>query len=41
MTDKEFLQHIAKLWVELGGDAEGLDWNVSKLKEAIKKEMEE
>lgn len=31
---------IAKIWVDGGGDAEGIDWCWSKVKQAVKEEIE-
>jgi hypothetical protein len=31
---------IAKVWVDGGGDAKGIDWCWSKVKEAVKEEIE-
>ena len=35
MNDDDFLTKIAIYWIELGGDAEGVDWVSKKLKEKI------
>ena len=35
MTDDKFLEEIAKLWIELGGDAEGVTWCWEQLREKI------
>ena len=40
MTDKQLLVEVARVWVDGGGDAEGLDWCHQKLKEAINVEIE-
>ena len=36
MSDRELCMLVAKIWVENGGDAEGIDWNVYLIKECIK-----
>ena len=41
MNDSEFIKNIAELWVEQGGDAEGLDFVYAKLRSAIKERIEE
>lgn len=38
--DRKLLQTVAALWVDSGGDAEGLDWNYSALKEMIQAEIQ-
>ena len=35
MSDKQLIEMTAELWVENGGDAEGLDWSYTKLKAEI------
>lgn len=35
MGDKEFLEKIAKYWIELGGDAAGVGWCRQELKDTI------
>jgi hypothetical protein len=40
MTDAELFEKIAIMWVDNGGDAEGLDYTQSNLKEAIQKEID-
>lgn len=41
MTDEQLIAEVARIWVDAGGDAEGIDWNVSKLKDAINTEIED
>mgnify|MGYP000247663533 CR=1 FL=1 len=36
MTDKKLIETIARIWVENGGDEEGLDWCYLELREAIR-----
>ena len=40
MNDKDFILAIAKEWIRLGGDAEGVAWNWRHLQECIQ-ELEE
>jgi hypothetical protein len=40
MNDKEFIEKIAKLWIELGGDAEGLCWSWRELYKEIERQLE-
>ena len=35
-SDEETIERTAKVWIECGGDAEGLMWNVGRLYEKIK-----
>ena len=35
MNDAQFIARIAELWVELGGDADGVDWLHVKLRDAV------
>lgn len=37
MSDTEIIEAIARLWVEMGGDEEGLAWCYSDLKEAVRR----
>lgn len=37
MEDEELVEMVARLWVALGGDAEGFEW----LKEKIKRRIED
>ena len=39
MSDAEFLSRIAALWIELGGDSEGVDWMWLKLKDEIMRQL--
>lgn len=34
-ADRKLVEAVAELWVEYGGDAEGVDYVLSDLKEAI------
>ena len=35
-NDEELVEEMAKLWVSLGGDAEGFEWLQHKIKQKIK-----
>ena len=35
MTDEELIAKVARVWVDGGGDAEGIDWCYAQLKETI------
>lgn len=39
MTDEKLIEEIAKIWVDNGGDAEGIDWCIVRIKEAINNEV--
>lgn len=39
MTDDKLIAEVAQVWVDGGGDAEGLDWCHQKLKEAVNAEI--
>ena len=39
MSDDEFVRRIAELWVDLGGDDEGVDWLWRKLKYEIQRQQ--
>jgi len=38
MTDKELFKEIARMWVDNGGDSEGLLFSVDALRRAIEEE---
>jgi hypothetical protein len=40
MSDDQLIAEVAKLWVDNGGDAEGLTWCYDKLRDAIISETE-
>ena len=40
MSDEKLIADVARVWVDGGGDAEGLDWCHQKLKEAVSAEIE-
>lgn len=35
MNDRDFIQEIARKWVELGGDSDGVAWSWKRLQEAV------
>ena len=35
MNDSNFIEEIARKWVELGGDSEGVAWSWKRLQEAV------
>jgi hypothetical protein len=35
MNDSDFIEEIARKWIELGGDSEGVAWNWKRLQEAV------
>lgn len=39
MSDEELIRDVACMWVDAGGDAEGLAWSFEKLKAAISDEI--
>ena len=39
MSDDELIAEAARVWVDGGGDAAGLDWCHQKLKDAINAEI--
>ena len=39
MSDDEFVRRIAELWIDLGGDDEGVDWLWRKLKYEIQRQQ--
>ena len=40
-TDKKIVDAVANLWIEMGGDAEGIYWLVDEIKEAIEAKLKE
>ena len=40
MTDNQLIAEVARVWVDGGGDAAGIDWCHRQLKEAVLVEME-
>jgi hypothetical protein len=40
MSDDQLIAEVAKLWMDNGGDAEGLAWCYEKLRDAIIAETE-
>ena len=41
MSDAKLIDEIARMWVDSGGDEEGVLWCVQRLSVAIKKEIED
>ena len=40
-SDKRLVDEVAEMWVDYGGDAEGVDWVMDALKERIAEIIEE
>ena len=40
-ADKKIVEAVADLWIEMGGDAEGIYWIVHEIKEAIEAKLKE
>ena len=40
MTDTQLIEKMARVWVDSGGDVEGIDYCYQKLKEAVIAETE-
>ncbi len=40
MSDRELLRKVAEVWVDGGGDADGIYWNVNALWSAVMDELE-
>lgn len=41
MNDDKLIAEVARMWVDGGGDAEGFDWCLQRLKEAVAAEIAE
>lgn len=41
MSDDEVIRRVAILWIELGGDAEGVAWCWRKLQEEVQRQLDE
>ena len=41
MSDEKLVQMVAELWVDHGGDAEGFDWCIRKIRDAIDRLIDE
>jgi len=39
MSDEEMLQRVAALWIELGGDADGVEWCWRQLRDEVAKQQ--
>lgn len=40
MSDEKLITEVARVWVDGGGDVDGLDWCHRQLKEAVAAEIE-
>lgn len=40
MTDKELIERVARVWVDGGGDEEGVSWCYFLIQQAIREEIE-
>jgi len=40
-ADRKIVDAVANLWVEMGGDAEGIYWLIHELKEAIEAKLKQ
>lgn len=38
MSDQELIERVAALWIELGGDAEGISWCWQDLRDEVQKQ---
>lgn len=39
MSDEQLIAEVARIWVDAGGDEEGLMWNVQRIRDAIAAEI--
>ena len=39
MSDTEILEKVATLWIELGGDAEGVTWCWQELRDEVERQL--
>ena len=39
VSDEKLIAEIARMWVDNGGDADGIDWCKQKLKDSINQEI--
>jgi hypothetical protein len=39
MSDTEILKKVATLWIELGGDAEGVTWCWQELRDEVERQL--
>lgn len=39
MSDEKLCAEVARIWVDGGGDVEGIDWCRHKIKQAVKDEL--
>ena len=40
MSEREFIRRIAELWIDLGGDVDGVNWLLEPLKAEIRRQLE-
>ena len=40
MSDERLIAEVARVWVDGGGDAEGINWCYRRIKEAVEAEIE-
>lgn len=41
LSESELIDAVAKLWVDNGGDIDGLWWSLPRLSDAVKAEIEQ
>ncbi len=41
MSDEQLISEVAKLWVDSGGDAEGIAWCWMRIRDAVSKEIDD
>jgi hypothetical protein len=41
MSDAEIIERVAQLWVECGGDAEGITWVWGKIRDRVEEILSE
>jgi hypothetical protein len=39
VSDEQLIAEVARIWVDAGGDEEGLMWNVQRIRDAIAAEI--
>lgn len=39
MSDDELIAEVARVWVDGGGDVEGISWCVERIKDAVREEL--
>ena len=38
-SDQEMIRLIASLWIELGGDADGINWSWQKIRNEVERQI--